>query len=168
MAPRRAVAALWLLTAVLLQLTLLSRLSLPLGPADLTLVSVLCLALLEGPAAGMGYGFGAGLVGDLLSTHTLGQLALVWTLAGYVAGVLAGADGREDRNPLVPMAVVGAGGLLAAGSYAALGVLIGAPHAPTGQLLRVVLASGLYGVLLTPFVYPVLRGLLSRLDPSRV
>jgi len=168
MAPRRAVAALWLLTAALLQLTLLSRLALPLGPANLTLVSVLCLALLEGPAPGMAYGFGAGLLGDLLSTHTLGQLALVWTLVGYLAGGLGAEDGREDRNPLVSMAVVGAGGLLAAGAYGALGVLLGEPHAPTNQLLRIVLAAGLYGILLTPFVYPVLRGLLSRLDPTRV
>lgn len=167
MGARRAVAALWLVTAALLQLTLLSRLHLPLGPANLALVSVLCLALLDGPAAGMGYGFAAGLLGDLMSTGTVGRLALVWTLAGYLAGLLAEPGGREEGGPLVPMAVVAGGSMLAAGGFAAVGAGLGEPHAPSAQLLTVVLGTGLYGLLLTPFVYPVLRGLLARLDPAR-
>jgi hypothetical protein len=53
----RFAAAVWLLTAVLLQLGVVNRLHIPFGDPNLAIVTVLSLALLEGPAFGMTAGF---------------------------------------------------------------------------------------------------------------
>jgi len=166
MASPRYAAALWLLTAVLLQLGVVNRLHVPYGDPNLALVTVLSLALIAGPGFGMGAGFAAGLLGDLLGTHTLGRLALVWTVVGYAVGVLgAGLSGR-GRNPVPPMLYVGVGSLFASLGYVALGVVSGEAHAPVGQLLQSSLAMAGYNLLLTPFLYPALRALLRHLEPS--
>jgi rod shape-determining protein MreD len=164
---RHFAGVLWVGTAVLVQLGIVTRLPFPLGVPNVALLAVFSLALVEGPAAGVGYGFSAGLLGDLLGAHTLGRLALVWTLAGYLAGLVRTEENRESRNPAIPMLVIGAGTLAATLAYAALGVVVGDPHAPLRELVRVAVAATLYNVLLTPFLYPPLRGLLGRLDATR-
>lgn len=163
----RFAVVLWLVTAVLFQLGAVNRMQIPGGVPNLALVTVLCLGLIDGPGMGMGAGFGAGLFGDLLGTHTLGRLALVWTVVGYAAGLIHVDDGLESRNPLRPMMIVGIGSLAAIIGYASLAVVAGEAHAPVGQLVRLAFVTSFYDVLLTPFVYPALRALVSRLDPSR-
>jgi rod shape-determining protein MreD len=168
MALRRILAVVAIITALLLQLGVINALGLPAAPPNLLLVVVLVLALVEGPAAGMAYGFGAGLLGDALSTHTLGRLALVWTVAGFLAGLVADPGGRAgERSPLVPLAVVGA---LCAGAtigYAALDVVVGSARDSTFHIVRQALAVGVYGIVLTPFLYVALRAMLRRLDRAR-
>lgn len=167
MSGRNGVAALFVLTAVLIQLTVVSRLGLPHGPANLALVTVACVALLQGPGAGMVAGFVTGLVGDLLSAHALGRLALVWTVLGYLIGLLAGEGVRDERNPLVPIGVVAGGCVLSPLAYALCAVALGEARPPVAQVLEQSLATGAYAVVLTPFVYAAMRGVLSRLDPMR-
>lgn len=166
MASARFAAAVWLLTAVLLQLGVVNRLHIPYGDPNLALVTVLSLALIEGPGLGMTAGFAAGLLGDLLGTHTIGRLALVWTLVGYAAGLARTETSRRGRNPIPPMVFVGVGTLVAALGYAGLAVVSGEAHAPVAQLARLSLVTAAYDVLLTPLLYPVLRALLIRLDPT--
>ncbi|HVV30304.1 MAG TPA: rod shape-determining protein MreD [Mycobacteriales bacterium] len=167
MASRHFAGALWLITAVLLQLGVVTRLHFPIGDPNLALLTVICLALIEGPGAGLAYGFAGGLLGDLLSTHTLGRLALVWTVLGYAAGMLQPTEDRESRGALLPMIVVGVGSAAALLGYAATAVVVGDPHVPVRQIVKVAFAGGLYNLLLTPFLFPPLRGLLRRLAPSR-
>jgi rod shape-determining protein MreD len=166
MASARFAAAVWLLTAVLLQLGVVNRLHIPGGEPNLALVTVLCLALIQGPGFGMTAGFCAGLLGDLLGTHTVGRLALVWTVVGYAAGLVQTDINRRGRNPMPSMIFVGLGTLAAMLGYASLGVLSGEAHAPVGDLIRLSVVAAAYNVLLTPFLYPALRALLVRLDPS--
>lgn len=167
MASRQFAAVLWAFTAVLVQLGIVTRLHFPIGPPNVALLAVLSLALIEGPGVGAVYGFGTGLLGDVLGVHTLGRLALVWTVVGYLVGQVQTDEGRESRNPLVPMLVVGVGTFAATLGYAALEVVVSDPHAPLRSLVRVAFAATVYNVLLTPFLYPPLRGILRRLDTSR-
>ena len=93
------------LTALLLQSTVLSRLPLPGGAPDLLLVLVVAYALAEGPLSGTVTGFCAGLLADLTSDHELGRTALVLALVGYVAGLVhddPSYGGRGARSPLPP------------------------------------------------------------------
>jgi rod shape-determining protein MreD len=166
MASARYAAALWLLTAVLLQLGVVNRLHVPYGDPNLALVTVLSLALIAGPGFGMGAGFAAGMLGDLLGTHTLGRLALVWTVVGYLVGIVWTESGGRRRSPIAPMLFVGLGSLAGTLGYVALGVVSGEAHAPIEQLARLSIVTAAYNVLLTPFLYPTLRALLTRLDPS--
>lgn len=165
LAPRFA-GALWLLTATLLQLGGINRLHIAGGAPNLALLTVLTLALVEGPAAGMTYGFAAGLLGDLLSIHTLGRLALIWTIVGFAVGMVGNERGRESRNPAAPMGLVLVGSLVATLAYAALAVAVGDPHAPVADLVRSAVVGSFYNLLLTPFLFPPLRALLLRLEPG--
>jgi rod shape-determining protein MreD len=168
MALRRVAAVVIIVTVLLVQLSAVNRITTPAAAPDLILVVVLVLALLEGPAAGMAYGFGGGLLGDALSTHAFGRLALVWTIAGYLAGLMHDPGGRAgERSAALPL--LGIGALCAASTlaYAALDVVVGAAHDAVYHLIRQAVAVGVYGVILAPFVYLLLRPALRRLEPNR-
>jgi rod shape-determining protein MreD len=155
--------ALLVVTAVLLQVTVMARLPLPGRPPDLVLVVVLGCALAEGERTGVVMGFAAGLFADLQTDHELGRLALVYLLAGYLAGRLHGA---RDRSTLAPFAVVAAGALGALGVYFLEGIALGDPRTDIAALRLGVLAAVTYDVVLTPFVVPAVVVLLRRVEPD--
>jgi rod shape-determining protein MreD len=148
-------------TALLLQLTVIGRLPLPGAPPDLLLVLVIAFAFAEGPMSGMVTGFVAGLLADGLSTHEIGRLALAYAVAGYVTGML-----RDDteRSTLQPFWAVALGALTALGAYTLEGILLGDPRITVQPVLRAVVSSVPYDVVLTPFVVPLVAGLVRRLD----
>jgi rod shape-determining protein MreD len=83
-------------------------------------VLVVAFALKEGPLSGALTGFVAGLLADLGADHELGRLALVYVLAGYLAGLVH--DDRP-RSWLLPVLVVAAAAAGAVGTYALEGLL---------------------------------------------
>jgi rod shape-determining protein MreD len=161
-ANRLAVIVLGLFTALLLQVTVLGRLSFLGAKPDLVLVAVVCFALADGPGAGMGAGFGIGLFADLLGDHTLGLLALVFCIVGYAAGVVRSYFDR--LSTFTPMAVVGVLTAVAVLAYAALGALLGDPRVYADPVARSLVLTSLYDVLLTPFVFAGVTALRSRGD----
>jgi rod shape-determining protein MreD len=161
---RALLGAAVVVAAVLLQSTVLAALPLPGAPPELLVVVVVAFALADGPLPGTVVGFGGGLLADLLSDHELGRLALALAVVGHVVG-LHGDD--PEHRPLLPFAAVAAG---AAGTlllYAAEGVLIGDPRVGAAEVVRSLVSSVPYAVVLTPFVVPVVGVLVRRLDPGR-
>lgn len=152
------------LTALLLQTTLIARLPLPGDPPDLLLVLVVAFALCEGSRSAMITGFVAGLLADLQSDHELGRLALVYLLVGYAAGLVQ--DDR-DRAVALPFLVVGALGLAALGIYLVEGYLLDDPRVSRGALGPGMLTSVAYDVALTLVVVPLVGVLVRRVDPDR-
>ena len=151
------------LTALLLQASVLGRLPLPGAAPDLLLVLVVAFALVEGPLSGTVTGFVAGLLADLGADHEIGRAALAYALVGYVAGLVQ--DDRP-RSVLLPFAVVGLAAAGAVTVYALEGLLLGDPRI-TGSAFRTSLASTVtYSVLLTPLVVPLVGALVRRLDPD--
>jgi rod shape-determining protein MreD len=148
------------ITALLLQATVIERLPLPGAAPDLVLVLVIAFALAEGPMSGMTTGFVAGLLADALSAHEMGRLALAYALAGYVTGQLQ----EDDHSSLQPFGAVFLGALTWLGAYAAEGVLLGDVHLSIHAVGRVALSAVPYDVVLTPFVVPLIGGLVRRLD----
>ena len=158
-----------LLTALLLQSTVLSRLPLPGGAPDLLLVVVVAFALTEGPLSGTLTGFTAGLLTDLGADHELGRTALALALVGYGAGLVHddpsyGTSG--ERSTLVPFLVVGLGAVAAVTVYAAEGLLLGDARITGGAWISALLGTAAYCVLLTPFVVPVVGALVRRVGPD--
>jgi len=154
---RVLLVALSLFTALLLQTTVVSRLGFLGAQPDLVLVVVVCFALTDGPGVGMVGGFGAGLLLDLLSDHTLGLLALVLCSIGYASGIVRA---YLDRLAITtPMLFVGAATAAAGLSFAALLALLGDPRITGGTLLRSVTLAALYDVVLTPFVFAAVSAL---------
>jgi rod shape-determining protein MreD len=164
-ANRLAVLVLSLLTALLLQGSVVARLSFLGAKPDLVLVVVVCFALSDGPAAGMGAGFGAGLLSDLLGTHTLGLLALVLCVVGYAAGVIRSYFDRLAT--FTPMLVVGGLTAVTVLAYAGLSALLGDRPIAPDSLARSLLLTSLYDVVLTPFVFAAVTALRSRSDDPR-
>lgn len=151
------------LTALLVQSTVLARLPLPGGAPDLLLVLVVGFALVEGALSGTVTGFVAGLLADLGSDHELGRSALAYALVGYLVGLLQ--DDRP-RSPLLPLVAVAAAAVAAVTTYALEGLLLGDPRITAAAFWRSLGGTVAYSVLLTPLVVPVVGALLLRLHPD--
>ncbi|NAS21199.1 rod shape-determining protein MreD [Herbidospora sp. NEAU-GS84] len=102
--PRILLTTLLVLTALVLQVTVVNRLPLSAMP-DFVLLVVIALSAIRGPVAGATIGFFAGLGADLLppADHALGQHALVLCLVGFTAGRWG------ERWPLLTVAACAVG-----------------------------------------------------------
>lgn len=149
-----------IITVLLLQATVIGRLPLPGAAPDLVLVLVIAFALAEGPMSGMTTGFLAGLLADGLSDHEMGRLALAYALAGYVTGMLQ----DDEHSALQPFGAVFLGALTWLGAYTAEGILLGDLRLSVHSVGRIALSGVPYDVVLTPFVVPLIGGLVRRLD----
>ena len=157
------VAAL-LVTATIIQLTVLPLLHLPGAVPDLITVTVVALGLAAGPVRGAAAGFAAGLLLDLVppADGILGLSAVVLVVVGYLAGLL-GAD--KDRSPLV---TVGLTALLAGGAVLGLAMVGGIvidPRVTWDRIPMLVLTQAAYAAVLAPFVVPGVAALWRRVDP---
>ena len=162
MSPQRfLLGAASVVTVLLLQITVIGRLPLPGAAPDLLLVLVLAFGLAEGHMAGMVTGFAAGLLADGLSAHEMGRLAFAYALAGYVAGNF---QDDTDRSTLQPFAAVGVGALVCLGAFVGLGILLGDHRLTIHAVARAAISSVPYDVVLTPFVVPLVAGLVRRID----
>lgn len=134
-------AAAAIVTALLLQATVLGPACAPLA-VSLPAVLVAAVALVDGPATGIAFGFTTGLVADLGSRHPAGVLALCWLAVGLVCGAVA------DRHRLVRDAVTA--GLAAGVSAAVAGAVLVAVHqgGTIGQLASQLLPTVALDVLL--------------------
>jgi rod shape-determining protein MreD len=157
---RLAAAAAGLLTALLLQATLIGPLTFPV-PVSLPALLVVVVGLYAGPGAGIGLGFSTGLLADLGSDHPTGVQALCLLGAGLVAGKLGGLAvqrGYRTRGMAALAALVATGGCAAAGLLLAiLGSHAATLRATVLSLPPVGLTDALLGLLLVPVVRRVLR-----------
>ncbi|MGI8677964.1 MAG: hypothetical protein ACR2LX_04595 [Jatrophihabitans sp.] len=100
---RVAAALAGILTALLLQATLVAPAFAPFA-ISLPAVVVAAVALVDGPATGMSFGFAAGLMADLGSRHPAGVLALCWLAIGLGCGAIA--DRRSLRRDALTVGIV--------------------------------------------------------------
>jgi cell shape-determining protein MreD len=155
-----AVAA--LLTALVLQATLIGPLA-GAVPASLPALLVAAVALVDGPGAGLAFGFTAGLVTDLGSEHPAGVLALCWLAVGLVCGLCRAPNARL-RHDIVLAAVVCALGSVVSTTVLAV---VGADGASLDDAVRYALPALLVDGLLALAVVPLVRAFL-RTDRLRL
>lgn len=150
-----------LLSAYLVQMTLLSRLPIPGATPDLVVVTVVALALAYGPMTGAVCGFGIGLLVDAAppSDGPIGMAALLYLIVGAVTGAVV--DPRDRTVPLLSAIVGLAAGGVALGT-AAFTALIGSDRVVWATVPGVVLSSLVYAVVLAPFVIPGVDWLVRR------
>jgi rod shape-determining protein MreD len=91
----------------------------------------------------------------------MGRLALAYALAGYISGML---KDETERSTLQPFGAVATGAAVAVGAFTVVGVLLGDPRVSFYAVSRTLLSSVPYDVVLTPFVVPLVAGLVHRLD----
>jgi rod shape-determining protein MreD len=163
---RTALVAAILLTALLLQLTVLPWIHLPGSTPDLLLVAVAALGLAGGPVRGAAAGFAGGLLVDIVppANGVLGLSAVVLTVVGYLAGEFG--DRRDDRPALVTLAFVTLLGGLAVAGYAIFGSIVGDNATDWNQLPLLIITAALYAVVMAAFVVPAIGALVRRLEPN--
>jgi rod shape-determining protein MreD len=154
-----------ILAAVIVELTLLTRLGLPGATPDLVVVTIVAIALAMGPTQGAVAGFTAGVLIDLAppADTLLGVNALVYVAIGFVAGV---AIDPRDRTVPIMIGVVGLSAAVAAVATALLDTLLGSDRVDWEQMAGMVLTSALYAVILAPLVVLGVAWLVRRATPE--
>lgn len=163
---RTAALALLVITAIILQTTVFSEIRLLQAKPELLYLLTIALALLGGPSEGAVAGFVAGMAQDFMLNQPKGITALTLTLLGYAIGSLR--TYITSTSPLVPTFLVALGTFAGVMVYGAVAFLLGQFAAGPGYLLRVALLAGVYGGLLTPIAFPLIRRVSESSRPRRV
>ena len=160
-----AKAAALLFVAGVVQVSILSGVSIVHGHPQLLLVTVACIALLRGAVFGAVAGFAAGLLADTGVFGTLGFTSLLLTLAGYWVGRYGETTGRDRAHaPLVSVAVIT---VLYQFGALILHFVLGEPAPAREVLLISLVPTVIVNVVLTIPVYALVRRLLRRREPVR-
>ncbi len=155
-----------ILAAFFLQNNVFSASPLILTTPNVLLILVFSFGFLRGSTEGMLIGFACGLLSDIFFSNTLGTSALVYTLLGYVIGLL----GRYYHTEFADMPLILC---LISDLFYHLGVFLVA-FALRGQLhigsylIGVVLPELAYTALLTLLLYPLLRKINSVIEKWEV
>lgn len=134
---------------------------------NLALIVVVAAAIARGPEFAAVLGFGAGLLLDLAppADHVAGRWALALVLVGYLAGRV-----RQDArtSPMMAVVLVGAASFVGTSVFAFSGVVLGDGGLPIDTMLRVIVISVLWDLMLAPFLIPLLLWLADRVQPVRL
>jgi rod shape-determining protein MreD len=164
---RRTIAiAVVMITALLLQSTLLGDVLLLGAKPELLDLVVIVRAILEGPSEGAVVGFAGGMVQDFFMNQPKGLTALTLTLLGYTVGLAR--QYIVSPSPLLPTLMVLGGTFAGVAFYETVAVLLNTLHTDTVLFFRIAGFSALYTALLTPIVYPLLRRIFEGSRPRRV
>jgi rod shape-determining protein MreD len=151
--------------AVIVELTLLSRLGLPGATPDLVVVTIVALALAYGPLPGAIAGFSAGILLGLAPPFDgiLGLEAIIFTCVGLITGAVV--DPRDRSVPVI-MGMVGlsTGGVVILNGLL-LAVLSG-DRVVWENIPGLALTSALYGLILAPIVVPGIGRIVRSLTPE--
>ncbi len=166
MRQRGALIALALgVTAVVLQTTLFVDLR-PFGATpNLPLLVVIAAARHLEPDPAVLYGFSVGLLTDLLGSSPLGMWALVMTAAAYVT---LRVGERLEEAPLLNVVMVGVVTLAGEGLFLLLGTLFGLRLLSQDGIIRLLLLTSLYTMVLSLAVVPGVGALLASRRRPRV
>ncbi len=150
--------------AVLLQVTVISEIRIFGAAADLVPLVCAAVGLLLGSLTGAGFGFGLGLVVDIILYQPLGISSLVYLGAGFAAGRL-----RELRDPQAPAIPIWVGAATTIGVMAAFVVirfLLGNGMPLSFELVRQFLSTAVLNALIAIPVFSLVRRLLAAVLPD--
>lgn len=151
--------------AVIIQLTLLSRLGFAGATPDLVVVTVVALALALGPVPGATAGFAGGVLLDLSppSDTLIGVNAIIYLVIGFIAGYWV--DPRDRTLPIMAAIAALSTGSAALGT-AAVDTVLGGSNVNWTEVPWVTLTAAFYGLVLAAAVIPLIGILTRRLVPE--
>ena len=149
---------------VVVQTAAISQLPIAGANADLAPLLVMSVGLLCGSLAGGCFGFGVGLLVDIVSMQTLGVSSLVLLGIGYGAGRLR--EARDPEGTLVPLAAGAVATLLFGVGFALMQFLLGVNAPMSWALVRQTLATLVVNALIALPVYALVRRWLLRVLPE--
>jgi rod shape-determining protein MreD len=153
------------LVAVIVELTLLSRLDFPGATPDLVIVVVVAIALAMGPTQGAVAGFTAGVLVDLAppADTLLGVNAIIYLGIGFVTGFVI--DPR-DRTVPIEMGIVGLSAGAATILTGAVDTLMGSGRVAWQDMPGMALSSALYAVIMAPLAILGIEWIVRKATPE--
>ncbi len=151
------------LLAVLIQVSMISQISLFGVTADITPVVVMAVGLLAGPMLGAVTGFAIGLLVDIVMFQTVGITSLLFITVGYWSGRL-----RELRDPshgLIPLALAAVATGFTGLGMAVIQFLLGVDAPVSWLLIQQIVLQVLVNCLIALPVYEIVRRVLYRALP---
>jgi len=153
-----------ILTALIIDLTVLSRVRVAGTMADLMLLLAIAAGVTGGPVRGAVVGFVSGMTVDLFLQTPLGLSALVFSIVGYAVGTAeAGILRSSWWIPVLTAFVASVAGELA---FAVMGSVVGDTRLAAGHLLVILLVVGAMNGLLAPLTIRTMAWAFGR-APSR-
>jgi rod shape-determining protein MreD len=153
---------LMLITALLIQTTVLSRTRLFDVMPDFMLLVAVAGGITAGPTRGATLGFASGMLIDLFLPTPLGLSALVFTMVGYWVGI---ANTGVLRSAwYIPMLTAGAASICGVVFYALVGSVLG-ERMITGHLITIALVVGLSNAVLAPLAVRLVDWSFGSLKP---
>lgn len=151
--------------AVVIQLTLLSRLSFAGATPDLVVVTVVALALAFGPLPGAAAGFAAGVLIDLSPTSDtlVGVNAIIYLTIGFIAGYWV--DPRDRTLPVMAAIAALSTGSAVLGT-AAIDTVLGGNNVTWSEVPWITLTSAFYGLVLAAVMIPLMGLIAQKYTPE--
>ncbi len=141
-------APLVILTALIINLSVLSRIRVAGTMADLMLLLAIAAGITGGPVRGAVVGFISGMSVDLFLQTPLGLSALVFCIVGYAVGTAESGILRSSWwIPVLTAFVASVAGELV---FAVMGSVVGDTHLDMSRLLLVIVIVGAMNALLAP------------------
>lgn len=158
MIQRVGVVTLVLVTAAILQTSLLPFLSMSGFRPDLLLLVTVAFALKDGLLTGLRVGFASGVLVDLLLNESpVGLTALVYVGVAYAIGVARPFLAPDSWTAPVMLSVMGT--LVGVAGYGLLSAVLAEDPIAVGLIVQASLVSGIYALLLAPVVFGLVRRL---------
>lgn len=159
MVQRFGVVLLVLVTAAILQTSLLPSLALSGFRPDLLLLVTVAFALHDGLLTGMRVGFVGGVLNDLLLNESpVGLTALVFVGIAYAVGIARPYLAPESFTAPLILSVLGT--FVGVAGYGVLAAVLAEDPIGLGLVLQAALVAALYAALLAPIV----NGIIGRLS----
>lgn len=158
MIQRVGVVVLVLVTAAILQTSLLPFLSVSGFRPDLLLLVTIAFSLRDGLLTGLRVGFAAGVLTDLLLNESpVGLTALVFVGVAYAVGVARPFLAPDSWTAPVILSVMGT--LIGVAGYGLLSAVLAEDPIAVGLIVQASVVSAVYALLLAPVVYGLIRRL---------
>lgn len=146
------------IATVVLQLAVMTQITVLDADADLFPLVTLSLALLAGPIAGATGGFLLGLVADMALLQTLGVTSLLLISVGYLGGRYR--ELRDASHKLVPVIGAAIATLAYAIAFSLVQFLLGVESPVSPLVIREILVGALLNALIAMPVFAAVRALL--------
>jgi rod shape-determining protein MreD len=146
------------IATVVLQLAVMTQITVLDADADLFPLVTLSLALLAGPIAGATVGFLLGLVADMALLQTLGVTSLLLIAVGYLGGRYR--ELRDASHKLVPVIGAAIATLAYAIAFSLVQFLLGVESPVSPLVIREILVGALLNALIAMPVFAAVRALL--------
>jgi rod shape-determining protein MreD len=150
--------ALLVLVTVVLQLAVVSQITLADADADLLVLVTLSVGLLAGAVPGATTGFLLGLVADMALLQTLGVTSLLLIGVGYMAGRYR--ELRDASHKLVPAVTAVLATLVFSACFALVQFLLGVESTVSPLVIRDALVTVLLNAVLATPIFAIVRTVL--------